>query len=413
MRCMKKVGGNEAETLSVIRLVSSEAFVEQEHPRDEDGQFTGKDTIPALSQPSHSKVSRDDMHTKQINYWKGINDAWKKEVSNIPRRIERIKNSTTWKGEFTKDSKIRELVEDFKKAQNFVGVSADKIDKLKNEINVLDKLGLYERELTVNTHKEGVKGFKNGITNKELVKAFPDTDWKSDTPTMMGDMIDGNRIVRYDDYMKVTGGKTIIKSSINSRSSDEIKELNNEVMRVWNDLFTDEDRSLVDVFTVTYSDVSFKGIRTAGEMGKRGMLDNKMLYQSRMNMLLQKDQSKDDVVGIMFHELNHAKWNGVLDTDKEKIDRFTDKIISEGKENAITGYVAGEWEKLDVIKKSKRFKNEKQRSSAIRRQEISIANETHSEYFGILYSPYVSDYHQIDTDKLVKTSDSLKEFLYD
>ena len=396
-----------------LRKGIGEAFVEDEHPRDEDGQFTGKDTIPALSQPSHSKVSRDDMHTKQINYWKGINDAWKKEVSNIPRRIERIKNSTTWKGEFTKDSKIRELVEDFKKAQNFVGVSADKIDKLKNEINVLDKLGLYERELTVNTHKEGVKGFKNGITNKELVKAFPDTDWKSDTPTMMGDMIDGNRIVRYDDYMKVTGGKTIIKSSINSRSSDEIKELNNEVMRVWNDLFTDEDRSLVDVFTVTYSDVSFKGIRTAGEMGKRGMLDNKMLYQSRMNMLLQKDQSKDDVVGIMFHELNHAKWNGVLDTDKEKIDRFTDKIISEGKENAITGYVAGEWEKLDVIKKSKRFKNEKQRSSAIRRQEISIANETHSEYFGILYSPYVSDYHQIDTDKLVKTSDSLKEFLYD
>ena len=42
MRCMKKVGGNEAETLSVIRLVSSEAFQEQEHPRDGDGKFSTK-----------------------------------------------------------------------------------------------------------------------------------------------------------------------------------------------------------------------------------------------------------------------------------------------------------------------------------------------------------------------------------
>ena len=42
MRCMKKINENTVETFSVIKLISSEAFVEQEHPRDEDGKFAKK-----------------------------------------------------------------------------------------------------------------------------------------------------------------------------------------------------------------------------------------------------------------------------------------------------------------------------------------------------------------------------------
>ena len=42
MRCMKKIDENTVEELSIIKLISSEAFVEQEHPRDGDGKFAKK-----------------------------------------------------------------------------------------------------------------------------------------------------------------------------------------------------------------------------------------------------------------------------------------------------------------------------------------------------------------------------------
>ena len=44
MRCMKKIENEKAvETFSVIKLVSSESFNEEDHPRDNDGVFVDKD----------------------------------------------------------------------------------------------------------------------------------------------------------------------------------------------------------------------------------------------------------------------------------------------------------------------------------------------------------------------------------
>ena len=66
MRCMKKIGGNEAETLSVIKLVSSEAFVEQEHPRDGGGKFAKKGSVKS------DKETVDKVIDKIKNTWDDV-----------------------------------------------------------------------------------------------------------------------------------------------------------------------------------------------------------------------------------------------------------------------------------------------------------------------------------------------------
>ena len=66
MRCMKKIGGNEAETLSVIRLVSSEAFQEQEHPRDGGGKFAKKGSVKS------DKETVDKVIDKIKNTWDDV-----------------------------------------------------------------------------------------------------------------------------------------------------------------------------------------------------------------------------------------------------------------------------------------------------------------------------------------------------
>jgi hypothetical protein len=72
---MRKINENTVEKFSVIKLISSEAFNEEDHPRDNDGMFVDKD-----GGNSQSKTVRDRVIDRKIT----MNE---KRIKKIEARI--------------------------------------------------------------------------------------------------------------------------------------------------------------------------------------------------------------------------------------------------------------------------------------------------------------------------------------
>ena len=130
--------------------ISNEAFVEQEHPRDEDGKFTDKDG-------SNSRVERQKSILQQeIDYLKKSI----KEESKKYRPFEKVSDE---------DRSIRG------KNRNVL----EKIKELEEELNSSDTVGLPHIPLKPNTHK--IETIDNGMY---LSNSDSEPEYESDRESM-------------------------------------------------------------------------------------------------------------------------------------------------------------------------------------------------------------------------------------
>lgn len=336
------------------------------------------------------------------------------------------------------------------------------IEQLKGKQNEFNKLDLFEIGTGKNSHRRGFKEYKNGISKNILTKS----GWKIDQPADFINVKDSGYRVLESEFDNVLKGKTIIDSNIPPNADPKVLKLGEEVKYVWNNILSDQERDTVDILRIKYSEEEkYKGrgskrVRTLGTHGGRSVIDSdtegeKMIISpSVLTVYLAYNDKRNDVLNTVSHELAHARWATEVETNKEKMTKFTDKIIKMGKENSLTEYAGSYFDDLEVVKEEaeKKWKDEveqaknrygkndvqteeefqnwrneqilsdltnryatakKDNSENIKKAEQLIANETHSEYFGMVSSPTDKSYHIVDTEKLKVMSNMIKEGLYD
>ena len=334
------------------------------------------------------------------------------------------------------------------------------IEQSKGRQNEFNKLDLFEIGIGKNSHRRGFKEFKNGISKNIITKS----GWKLDQPRDFLNVKNSGYRVLESEFDNAIKGKTIIDSNIPPNADSKVLKLGEEVKYVWNNILSDQERDTVDILRIKYSEQEkFKGrgsnrVRTLGTHGGRGSFDSEegkiLISPSVLTVYLAYNDKRNDVLNTVSHELAHARWATKVEPNKEKMTKFTDKIIKMGKENALTEYAGSYFDDLDTVKEEgkKKWKDEveqaknrygkaehqteeefqnwkneqilneltnrkqqaeKDYSENIKKAEQLIANETHSEYFGMVSSPTDKSYHIVDTEKLKVMSNMIKEGLYD
>jgi hypothetical protein len=463
MRCMKKIENEKAvETLSIIKLVSSEGFNEEDHPRDNDGVFVDKDGGSSQSKKIRDRVIDRYVKNKErrIKKLEGIIQGYQENIDdpdyvgdNDMNTKDYLQYSVTNKKEKIIQLKD-ELVDDIKNAKE----RKEQYDGL----NLIEMSGIGK-----NTHDVGSRGFKNGTT-KSLLK-----DWKLElgkrnylSKRDISSYDDNeDKLVRVKEWEDRFKGKTLIDSNVKPsvRLYGTAKELEDEIMFFWNDVMTDDQRSGVDVLKIYWSTSPQYESRQGGKFrtlgthgGRKGMEydgEDALLAPSVLTMNISPNDTLNDVLNTLIHEVSHSQWSNNVKTDWGKTNKFTEKILALGREGAITNYAGSYFDDLEEVhkkyddkwektveqvknmygtgghqteKEGQNWKNEQILDSLSRqhkkakediRENIAkverlIANETHSEYFAMVSAPTDKEYHAVDTVKLQEMSKLIKENLY-
>ena len=101
---------------------------------------------------------------------------------------------------------------------------------------------------------------------------------------------------------------------------------------------------------------------------------------------------------------NAKKW-------EEEIDRIKNRTY--GKNDVQTEEEYQNWKNEQILKDlTNRRLRANEGNDNVRKAEELIANETHSEYFGMVSSPTDREYHVVDTERLKAMSKLIKEDLY-
>ncbi len=372
----------------------------------------------------------------------------------MEKKLQRYKDALTGKqkeydAEPEDTLKKRGLAINIPSWEQNVKMVEQKLEGFKHRRDEFNKLDLFEIGVGKNSHRRGYKDFKNGAPKNLIRKA----GWKLDQPRDFINVKDSGYRVLEPEFDNMLKGKTIIDSNIPAKADPKVLKLQEEVKYVWNDVLSDQERDSVDILRIKYSEEEkWKGrgankTRTLGTHGGRSVLfDEKILISpSVLTVHLSYNDKRGDVLNTVAHELAHARWATEVEPNKEKMKKFTDKIVKMGKENALTEYAGSYFDDLETVKKeakekwekeitntknmyqdddwgrnevmknlaNRRLQAEKDNSENIKKAEILIANETHSEYFGMVSSPTEGSYHTVNTEKLKAMSKMIKEDLYD
>lgn len=407
---------------------ATEEFREEEHPREEHGKFTDKGMGSKLGDLSQTKTIRDR--------------TFGRELGNLEKLLQNYKDTLS--------------------LQNVKRIE-QKIDDFKHRRDEFNKLDLFEIGVGKNSHRRGFKEFKNGISKNIITKS----GWRLDQPRDHINVKGSGYRVLESEFDNAIKGKTIIDSNIPPNADPKVLKLGEEIKYVWNDVLSDQERDTVDILRIKYTEEEkWKGrgsnrTRTLGTHGGRTVIDSdtegeKMVMSpSVLTVHLSYNDKRGDVLNTVAHELAHARWATEVEPNKEKMTKFTDKIIKMGKENTLTEYAGSYFDDLETVKEEAKKKWEeevdhiknhtygkndvqteeefqnwkkeqilndltnrhkqamKDNSENVKKAEQLIANETHSEYFGMVSSPTKGSYHTVDTEKLKAMSKMIEEDLYD
>lgn len=316
-----------------------------------------------------------------------------------------------------------------------------KLEYAKSKRTEIDSLDLFELNTGESTHPIGSKGFRNGVT-KNAIKG-----WKLEFRRGRMDFLSKSETgagIKPEDWENKVKGKTLIYSNVSKNMDEETKTLEKEVLHVWNNVISDKDRSTVDVLRINFTEEARykktgKGekIRTLGTHGERKVFGGLMISPSVLTVHVASEDEPNDVLNTVIHELAHAKWATQVATNKEKMNKFVDKIISKGREESLTEYSKSYFDDLDELDSThekeirrieKRFGDSEEQKGPkeffinktiedhkenVEKARILIGNETHSEYFAMVGSPTNRSYHTVDKVKLKEMSKMIKEGLYD
>jgi len=134
---------------------AQEEFIEQEHPRDEGGQFADKDG-------SQSKITRDRTFGRILDHHRGYIERLSSRIQETQRKMVVLpENTLNYKSLFIKLGSMEDRLEEHMK----------KSSKSMADRKAFNEMGLFEIDMGKSTHKVGSKGFRNGAT-RNLIK-----DW--------------------------------------------------------------------------------------------------------------------------------------------------------------------------------------------------------------------------------------------
>jgi hypothetical protein len=400
---MKKVGGNEVKTLSVIKLISSEAFVEQEHPRDGDGKFTDKSSIRTKFDQMFKDDTKEDFkiqegHIEEVKEW----------------YKESIEQKVKWQNgaEFTigtGKSKRKITEEDFDR------IIEDKKQRIKTEEDVLvelhSMLDSYDDRPVIkitdspNTQSVGSVGFKNGVGK---FKGLSRGEYNGK------DMIIGG--ILEDDM-----GGTYIDSSLNKNTSELAFKNLEYVKEAWNEL-PDEDRNLIHFLKFRFSNSDKTNLGSFDAGFKQGNPAKWYMLNTIEVMLSNTVKNGTGAINTLIHEIGHVKWNQIEKLSPEKTKRFTQRMREIGN---ITQYQ----KTYEKAMETQEVKNEKERNSKaykegtadyrknrdknmaeeLEAQYIIYGNEAHSEFYASLHAPTLNYGHRISQDNMEKVAEAYKE----
>ena len=317
-------------------------------------------------------------------------------------------------------------------------------------VKEMENLGVFDTPPSPNTHEIGKQGFRNGISKddfKKLGKEFGITlDYtygaskgKNKLEPILAEPIKNQeqelrpQEKKFDEMMQ---GKTIILDSVMKDAPDKIKAAHGQLMELWNSL-SDFEREGIDVLRIGYvgkgrsyqQNPSYLLGTHSGRMTIPGRIqdedgkwnDDKTDYiasLSEVTMHLNPDDSVESNAMTLMHELAHAKYRKLSDERKEEKAEFEKAVIEMGQKASLTGYVRTKWHEMDLeianeikhpYKKSvqdpktlkmKQVTDKKLSETRIenikKRHYDIIANETHSEYMGMINAPFNTTYHQAD-----------------
>ena len=255
-----------------------EAFVEQEHPRDNDGQFTSKDG-GGLNSRMEQKQS---VITQQIDY---LQKQMKPE-SQTYRAFQKVTDE---------DRSIRYTNKSLQ----------EDINKLQEELNSEDTIGMPHLPLKQNTHavqtieggmlwnegtNEPLQGFKKGNTTIDVNIPLkrPDDDFA---------------------YNKIKAERQI-----------------NTLRLMWNSL-GDEERDIVKSFNIERTPKLIVETDKDGRMIYKNMDDVSTAgywrpSKNQLNMRIDYDMNDDHLKGIFTHEIGHALWHSFKENNPERIAKW-------------------------------------------------------------------------------------------
>jgi len=320
--------------------------------------------------------------------------------------------------------KYRMLFRRIGRTEERIKTSEKQIGLINEEKEFWNNPELLDLKYGTNTHKKGAKGYKSAINKKKGTPFdfFPKKDaWGgrglSITPKNGG----GVGMVSLDAYEEKMNDLTIIDSSLGSQIGEGLQESLNAVTKVWNDIFSDEDRNGIDILEFRFGTKKLKKMHTVGGWTKRSTIqmdhvnDGKpiILEPSKLNILLNENGDlTNDAIETMIHEMSHKRFDELGKKDPEKMDRMIDKVLSLGREGSASKYAESFWDDLDKIKE-KNTDGSKEAKDNIRKAERLIANEAHSGLIAGMTIPVLANtYGKLIKDNVMKLNTIFKEEMY-
>ena len=460
------------QIVDVSKFLNTEAFVEDEHPRDGGGKFSTKNG------EDQSKTTRDITINNQLEYYEGIVEEYNEKIENTKKELEAEDNAmaeyknTQPKGTNPRSMKQMQLRDMLYDQEIFAKETEELIKILNEKSSLINELDLFSIIKGKDTHKVEYKGLKNAVATTKFTKKWNlnidgkvgimnekkiyFVDPKTGKPNKKMPHINQQKGITEEQFDKETGGKQLLFTNVNNgvTTPDWAREDMKEFTNIWNNILTDEERSSVDVVNVKWTTkeqliAERKGKKKGYALGSvmaRATWDDEgdgsdlMEHPSVLTINLLKGQNNIDYLNTVIHEMRHGVWNMKVEDNEEKLNKFTDKILEGGREKAISWYVREKYDELEKMKKDqeanlerimkkdkhtvlnqseyeKLFKEDfdaikKEHIDNIRIMENIIANETHSDYFAIIGSPSKTHIKEFNAENLKNVSSLIKEIIY-
>ena len=413
----------------------------------------GKRDLEKGKNKGGKKLSDIRKEYEEMAIHKALNDIedWEDGVEDVTEKMRQLDHDD--KESIARHEKsLKALKEGLQNAK-------DKIDTYNEVKAVLEETpDLFDWDAHgTNEQKAGRKGYKNGISKASTginPKSFKidigDKYDKRQGLTSKGGW-DFVKDKKKDDVMRESKldsefmkGKTVISDSEMLNSKDpEIKEQMDTIFDIWNNVFDDDMRSGIDILNIRnghYLDLDFqkKGGVAVGSFGERELFDVEtgdpdiakddklVLGLSSFSILLTENDSKNEIMAKMIHEVNHKLFHDMEKERPEKVKAFVDKVFEIGKDGAISNYAMSFWDKYESQEKaiaakekyfkdrtdgeySQKAKDDDQKN--LEKLKTLIANEFHSEFTSGLAVPFgeTDGYWDLRPNAIKKANELIQE----
>ena len=389
---------------------SNEEFVEQEHPRDEDGKFTSKWEISTFVGGHEIPVTQRE----KDNWEKHTTEEQRKDSNFTTMYGDKLKEKARGKGwdeseDVEKEDVEKEIVEPQPPEERPQGKNyriESMTNKLKNHIEYME--GVLRK---VEKHNRGEVQYRILKMQDQLSNLESEKDVKKRVKLPNLPMGKNTHTKHTEGF--VHSGKTKVKVERSFFDNDPMNKFRWEldlVQSAWNNL-PDEVRDMV-------GNLNIKKSRASGRYSYRNGS-----WDDRNKTLTMNITTGSTNAETLYHEIGHARWYHMKETNSEKIDEFIAEVNKVGV--AITKYAEGyrgaerremvyrrRWlsrtERIKELDPKRYEKNMKTLDARLKNVKDLYQNENHSE----LNSYIMGEMREDDkTNPIMVSDDRLKRLI--